>query len=239
MTTIGTTYTWTTIRDETIDRFNGDTPGGKLEADIITHFTEDPEHVLRVIDRIAEQHARKPLRSPWAVLRADLNRGAQAEVIADATHNRTKSIDRAKTWIHNAGCYTETWKQVGISLLGDDDETPSLEFLEQLNHETHDYPGRYLYANLLTASITKTRTQGLQSIPGNRHAPFYTLRNDQHARDQLEAEYNTWRPRGILAEHEAETWNAQCAATYQRITSKPATQESEPDEEGADDDIPF
>ena len=210
---------WSQIRDEACDRY-GETPGAQLEQDVLEHFVDDPERVIRTIDRIATAHHKKPLGSPWAVLRADLNRTSLADITVDTTRSRDKLIDHAKTWIRNAGCYHDTWKAVAIELFGDDDETPTLEYLEQLDIITRDQPGRAYYDSLLQASITTTREHGPQPIPGDTHALLYTLRSDDNARSTLLAYWQEQRPRAIKAEHDFNEWNSQTAQGRQTIHAK-------------------
>ncbi len=233
-----TTYTWTTIRDDFCERVQ-ELPGAQLEADVVEHFTDDPERVIRVLDKIAAQHARKPLRSPWAVARSELNRPPADDVKVDSTRSRDKLIDHAKAWIHNAGHYHDTWKAAAIELLGDDDETPTLEYLEKLDEITRDSPGRSYYDSLLTASIKRTRDHGPQPIPGDTHAPLYTLRDDENARTTLLAYWHDQRPRGIQADHNFEQWNAQSATTWATIRNHNKLLQAQAQADDPDDDIPF
>lgn len=113
-------HRWSDTRQHAIEHFNSETPGAQLEQDIIAHFADDPERVIRTINRIADQHKRKPLNSPWAVVRADLNRTAQQDVVASATAGRAKHIERAKNWIRNAGVHYDRESDVEAELFGDD-----------------------------------------------------------------------------------------------------------------------
>lgn len=183
-------HSWADLRETAIEAFNGETPGPQLEQDIIQAFVQDPERVQRTIRRIAAQHARKPLGSPWAVTRADLARTAQADVVASSASSRQKTLDRATAWIRNAGHHHPTWADAATHLFGDPATTPQLEFLEQLDHDTRNRPGRHLYGPLLTATIADTRANGPRTIPPNPTAIAASLRNDHQARALLEAEWN-------------------------------------------------
>ena len=114
----GEEHRWSTIRDQASERF-GEHPGAQLEADVVEHFVEDPERVIRTIDRLATAHSKKPLGSPWAVLRADLNR-APGDVIATGGQARAKAIERAEQWIRNAGIHYDEWRHVQAELFGDE-----------------------------------------------------------------------------------------------------------------------
>lgn len=116
-----TTYHWTQIRDETIALFGGDTPGAQLEQDLATHFAEDPDRFLRTRDKIADRHARHPLRSPLAVLRSELNKPPVGDITADNTHShhREKMIAAAERWIRQAGLYLDSQTQLEQALFED------------------------------------------------------------------------------------------------------------------------
>lgn len=111
-----TTHSWTHTRDDAIEAFNGETPGAQLEQDILVHFTDDPEKVLRAITRIAQQTG---ITSRWAVLRADLNRAHQSDVVASSTKGTQRAIDNTKTWIRNAGIHYDLERDIEAELFGD------------------------------------------------------------------------------------------------------------------------
>jgi hypothetical protein len=134
-----TEYHWAQIREQAIDAFNGETPGAQLEQDILEHFTTDPERVTRAIHRIADQHQRKPVDSCWAVLRADLKRTAQANVVASDVAGRNRRIENAKRWIDNAGIHYDLQRHVEAELFGDDHGRGTL----------HDYDTPQLRAELI------------------------------------------------------------------------------------------
>jgi hypothetical protein len=112
-------YNWQNIRDKAADQL-GDHPTGELEQTIIDHFTDDPDRVIRTIDRIVKAHDRKPFTSPWAVIRADLNKAPTGDVTASPTKSRQRAIDNAKRWIENAGLHYDRADHVLADLFGDD-----------------------------------------------------------------------------------------------------------------------
>lgn len=110
-------HRWSTLRDQACELF-GEQPGAQLEQDIIDQFIDDPERVARAIHRIAT--ASGSIGSRWAVLRADLRRSSQADVVANATAGRAKAVDRAKQWIANAGIHLDRQADIEAELFGDD-----------------------------------------------------------------------------------------------------------------------
>lgn len=133
-------YIWSETREQAVTAFLGETPGAQLEQDIIEHFTDDPERVLRTISRIADQHQRKPFDSCWAVLRADLKRTAQANVVADASASRARHIANAERWVANAGLHYDRWADVEADLFGDDHQRGRLSDYDtpELRRQLHD-----------------------------------------------------------------------------------------------------
>jgi hypothetical protein len=112
----GEEHRWSTIREQAIDLF-GDTPGAQLEQDITSHFAADPDRAIRTIHRIANADN---ILSKWAVVRADLNRTAQADIVASNTKGRQRLIDNAKRWIDHAGLHYDRPDHVTADLFGDD-----------------------------------------------------------------------------------------------------------------------
>lgn len=112
----GEEHRWSDIRQQAIDLF-GDTPGAQLEQDILEHFADDPDRVIRTIHRIAQAEG---VLSKWAVVRADLNRGAQADIVASNTKGRQRLVDNAKRWIDNAGLHYDREDHVLADLFGDE-----------------------------------------------------------------------------------------------------------------------
>ena len=114
-----TQYEWGPIRNRAADQL-GDYPTGELEQTIIDHFVDDPDRVIRTIDRITKAHQKKPFDSPWAVIRADLNKAPTGDVTASPTKSRQRAIDNAKAWIRNAGLHYDRADHVLADLFGDD-----------------------------------------------------------------------------------------------------------------------
>lgn len=115
-----TVYTWSQLRTQAIELFDGQTPGGQLEHDIVQHFQEHPQAVAAAIKRIGERFAVGTVTSPWGMLRADLNRRmAGGEVTATDTTDRERAIVRAEQWVKAAGCHFDRASEVEHELFGD------------------------------------------------------------------------------------------------------------------------
>jgi len=220
-------YNWEHLRDKATAAF-GEPLGAKLEQTLIDRFNEDPEHVTRTINRIIKAHQRKPFDSPWAVIRTDLDRQAQATVTTAPSTARQKLIDQGKTFIRNAGHYHPTWQDCKAELFGTEGLTAPLEYLVQLEEQTRDNPGRAIYNGLLQAAIVRAKLFGREPIPDEPNAPLYSLRNDTDAHTELEAEWVTHRVRTLKAEADHEAWNAKAKADRHLVLalrSKPTSED--------------
>lgn len=100
-----TLTTWTELRDQTIDRFNGQTPRPEDEGPIIDAYEQHPTMVMRAIDEVADQLAENKITWAWSVLRSRLERGSQPvrEATPQTGAEKTKRITNAERFIHNAG----------------------------------------------------------------------------------------------------------------------------------------
>ena len=117
-----TDLAWSTIRNDTIDRFQGQTPRPDDEAPIIDVFEVHPQLVLRAIDETADALNTGKITWAWSILRSRLERGTEAlrEATVDTGSERQKRIRNAKTWINNAGLHYEHEHHVEAELFGDD-----------------------------------------------------------------------------------------------------------------------
>jgi len=117
-----TPLVWSAIRADTIDRFHGQTPRPEDETIIIDIFESHPELVMRAIDETATALDNGKITWAWSVVRSRLERGQQAirEATADPIANKTKAVERAKTWIRNAGLHYDRQDHVLADLFGDD-----------------------------------------------------------------------------------------------------------------------
>lgn len=106
-----TTANWTQVRNETIDRFNGQTPRPDDEGPIITAYESHPTMVTRAIDDVALALAADTITHGWSILRSRVERGQTPvrEASPNTSAERTKRITNAERWIHNAGHHLDEW----------------------------------------------------------------------------------------------------------------------------------
>lgn len=112
------TLRWLPALDAAIAAF-GEAPGALLEQEAIDAFRDDPEHVTRLLERIAAQHASKHFDSPWGIFRAEL-RKPKHDVVASTAAGKAKRVENAKRWIANAGLHYDLERDVEAELFGDD-----------------------------------------------------------------------------------------------------------------------
>lgn len=77
-------------------------------------------------------------------------------------------------------------------MFADPEVTPSLEWLEQLELETRDAPGRPVYNHLLLAAIERTRQNGPQPIAGSE-GRLAAYNNDEGLRARMLDRYRELR----------------------------------------------
>src|SRR5690349_19556959 len=99
-----TTYDWIELRERAIAVFQGDTPGADLEHRIVTHFSEHPGRVRDAIESVGRRVTNGSVRSGWAILLRELD-AKPAKARATDNADRAKAIQKARTWIANAGGY--------------------------------------------------------------------------------------------------------------------------------------
>jgi hypothetical protein len=106
--------TWSRVRQETIERFGGELPRPDTEAAIVDVFEINPSAVTNAIDRIAKAFDAGKVRSPWAVLKADLQGAADPlrEVTVITPNARAKKIELAEQWVRNTGLHYATADEI-------------------------------------------------------------------------------------------------------------------------------
>jgi hypothetical protein len=108
---------WQDLRDHLIDLYN-DTPHPVTEQEIIDAYQLHPDHLTKVALEIAGD---TNISSHWGVLahRASRIRQPPSNPKADHSREREKRIDRAETWIYNAGIHFHEQHEVQDELFGD------------------------------------------------------------------------------------------------------------------------
>lgn len=106
-----TLTTWTALRDQTIDRFNGQTPRPEDEGPIIDAYEAHPSMVIRAIDQVADALNANTITHGWSILRSRVERGQQPvrEATPQTGAEKTKRIVNAERYIHNAGLHLDQW----------------------------------------------------------------------------------------------------------------------------------
>ena len=64
-------YTWSSVREDAVARF-GETPGVRLEAEVVDAFERSPAVVLAEIERVADDLGARRIRTGWGILRSRL-----------------------------------------------------------------------------------------------------------------------------------------------------------------------
>lgn len=104
-------FVWNEIRERAVESFRGSTPGNALEAELITIFKRHPQVVSNVIEQTAVEFAEGKLKSPWAIVRLNVNRaleqgGKRQTAGGDGSgeqDHRERAITATEAWIRNAG----------------------------------------------------------------------------------------------------------------------------------------
>lgn len=123
-----TTYQWPQLRAHAIEQYGGQTPGGQLEQDILDVFEQHPQTVANAIDRIATRFHAGSVQSPWAVLRADLQRTTTSpDIHATDSTDRDKRVMRAEQWIRATGIHYDRASEVEHHLFGDARIEPTID----------------------------------------------------------------------------------------------------------------
>lgn len=117
-----TTIHWQTIREQTIDALDGETPGPEIETGIIDVFEIAPQTVIRALADVADAKRHGQIVSGWAVAHARLTRNSSAprDVQVDADTGRARRVANAEAWIRRVGCQYDDQQTVEGELFGDD-----------------------------------------------------------------------------------------------------------------------
>lgn len=197
-----TEYDWQRIRTNAIRKL-GDTPGNKLEQDLIDAFQTNPRHIVQIIDAvIAERDAGATFVSAWAIIRHRAQQHPEPITATDQTE-RDNHIRLAETWIRTAGLYLNDENELLHELFGEQATTPDLATLHQIEQTTRRNPGRPMYEPLLQAAITKTELEGPQPLPDSDPGRLHPYDTPQ-LRERMLNLYREHRPRGQAAEQDHE-----------------------------------
>jgi len=113
-------YEWAQVREDAVERFNGELPHAETEAEIIEVFEQHPSVVLRGVQEVAEAVANGRARSGWAVLRARV-KGAN-DPLREATaygNERELAVQQAERWIVNAGLHVDRPEEIESEFFGE------------------------------------------------------------------------------------------------------------------------
>jgi len=95
---------WQEVYDDACARFGGQTPGAELEARVIAVFRERPAAVRAAVVKLGDRFASGKVRSPWALMPAELEQGAGREqVVASEQGDRERLVRLAERRIANLG----------------------------------------------------------------------------------------------------------------------------------------
>jgi hypothetical protein len=95
---------WQELYDEAVARFGGQTPGAALEASVVAVFVERPAAVHAAVVKLGDRFASGRVRSPWALMLAELEQGAGREqVVASERGDRERLVRLAERRVANLG----------------------------------------------------------------------------------------------------------------------------------------
>jgi hypothetical protein len=101
------TWRWPDVRRDAVERFGGELPGARLEAEVVDVFERSPRRVVEEIDAVARDLASGRIRSGWAVLRRRVEHTSPVrDVVAGDESEKQRRVARALRWISNAGLYS-------------------------------------------------------------------------------------------------------------------------------------
>jgi hypothetical protein len=96
--------TWEQVYDDAVARFGGQTPGAELEASLVQAFVERPAAVRAAVVKLGDRFASGKVRSPWALMPAELEQGAgRGQVVASESADRERLVRLAERRIANLG----------------------------------------------------------------------------------------------------------------------------------------
>ena len=99
------TLTWHELYHDALIRFHGDTPSPPLEAQLIDIFRERPAEVQAAITKVADRYAAGKVRSPWPVIKRELDRDQARHLAVAVSADRQRLIELAEHWLTTAGLY--------------------------------------------------------------------------------------------------------------------------------------
>ena len=96
--------TWQEAYDDACQRFGGQRPGNALEQELIEAYEARPVAFQHAVDKLAQRYADGKVRSPWPLVKAELEQDAQrALIVGDDSAERELQIHLAERFIANAG----------------------------------------------------------------------------------------------------------------------------------------
>lgn len=210
-----TTTTWAEERALAIEGFNGELPTATTEQELIDAFQLEPVAVIHARDQVIDDYQAGKCRSGWAIWRKRVQAiHAPANPTVEIS-DRPKAIALAETWIRNAGGYVDNQAELVAHLFGPTELTPPIGYLEQLDEDTRDRPGRAIYTRLLQAAITETRANGPQEIAGTDG--LLTRFDTPSLRHRMVTLWESQRPRFAAAEADAIERQHAHGEAYRRI----------------------
>jgi hypothetical protein len=116
-----TDHSWHTTYTDAVQRFGGDTPGAQLEQQVLDAFTDQPQVVIRAIDKVAAKYAAGRVTSPWGAMKHEIARTtSQPDIVATDSTDRDKRIMRAEQWIRAAGIHYDRDTEILLELFGNE-----------------------------------------------------------------------------------------------------------------------
>src|SRR5215471_7930908 len=115
-----TELAWHTVRNQTIELFDGQTPRAQDEQVCIDVFQALPSLLITARDETAELVASGKVRYGWSFLAARLTRGATPleDPTVDTGSVRAGKVAGAERWIKNAGLHFDRQEDVEDELFG-------------------------------------------------------------------------------------------------------------------------
>jgi hypothetical protein len=110
---------WDETLNHAIESFGGQAPHQTLEAYLANQHAQHPAIVRAAINRIADSYANGTVRSPWGVLKTELEKRAAVQPKVKASTDQAKAHERAEQWIHSAGFHYDRVSELHDELYGD------------------------------------------------------------------------------------------------------------------------
>lgn len=111
---------WQTLRN-TIIRETSDFPGGHLEDELITRYSENPQAVEQAVEKILAGYRAGKVRSVWGALKAEIARAFDPanNPKHDRSNSRKHAIEHAEQWLKNAGLHFDRQTEIHDELFGE------------------------------------------------------------------------------------------------------------------------